>query len=76
MRQSAGVSGGGRDLRTYVEGVRSRPGSRLQFAAVLAFGTGVVVRRGWAVAAAILGGALLLGLAIGYWRFRRTGRIY
>ena len=65
-----------RSLRTYLLAVARRPGARFQLLALAGFGVGVVVKSGFAVALAILVGCLVAGASYGFWRFRRTGRVY
>ena len=64
-----------RTLVSFFAAIRARPGFKLKLGSIAALGLSVALRSGVLVAVAILVGSLVLGIAIGYPLYRRTGRV-
>jgi hypothetical protein len=62
-------------MTSFLRSISAQPGFRFKLIALGAFGASVVIKSGLVVAAAILGGCIVVGVVIGYPIYRRTGRV-
>ena len=64
-----------RTVKAYLWDIAARPGFRPRLAALVAFGSAVVMKDGLLVAGAVLGVSIVIGVLVGYPLYRRTGRV-